>query len=149
MIQRVIMKLFRHNQQELGTYQSGDVTPSSWLPSGDTLRPELEPEPGEKKLQVSTSTFSLLLSKSTKAFLLENLALITFGLKYHMKITQHKRIHFAQSVSPRCWNSYSSNWSSYVPLNARCENLLLAHTNTPLLTILIFPPHTYWIYFVL
>lgn len=28
-----------------GTYQSGDVTPSSWLPNGDTLRPELDPDP--------------------------------------------------------------------------------------------------------
>lgn len=28
-------------------YQSGEVTPSSWLPKGDTLRPELEPDPVE------------------------------------------------------------------------------------------------------
>lgn len=29
------------------TYQSGDVTPSSWLPTTEAPRPELDPEPNE------------------------------------------------------------------------------------------------------
>lgn len=39
--------IFRTEIQEPGTYQSGDVTPSSWLPNIETPRPELDPEPNE------------------------------------------------------------------------------------------------------
>jgi len=46
--------IFRVEIQGPITYQSGDVTPSSWLLTTEAPRPELDPEPNEHNELVQT-----------------------------------------------------------------------------------------------